>query len=84
MCQTFRTEQGLGKEKTRPPSPILLLENRNFVVHRGSVAVAQTCKTGDVKQKAKDRKNRFLLQARFFYACSIFGLSGELIARWRL
>lgn len=57
--------RALGKEKTRPPSPIVFLENRSFVVHRCSVVAAKTHKIGDAKRKAKDRKNRFLLQARF-------------------
>lgn len=85
MCRTFRNEQGLGKEKTRPQSAIVMLENRNFVVHRYSVVAGQTHRTGDAKQKAKDRKNRFLLQARFsMHVAQNCGLSRELAASWRL
>lgn len=62
MCRAFRNGQSLGKEKM---SPIVLLENRNFVVYRCGVVAAQTHKPGGAKRKAKGRRNRFLLQASF-------------------
>lgn len=58
MCWTFRKEQGLGKQKIRPLSPIVLLESRNVVVHRCSVVVAQTHKDGCCQKKSKGGKEK--------------------------